>query len=407
MCIGNYVQRTMTDKIKIINAVFIVALLAFNAFSVEANSAEIPGDLDIKFGGFIKINAALAQKGVNGIDDASGTYNADLLFADDNKGSRFGINAKETRLHATFMRRDTPIGPIKAYAEGNFGAESNADGNSVEAYGSSNTRFVLRHAYVEAGNILIGQTISTFIDPKSFLDILDYGGNSATTFARQPQVRYTGTYQDVSLRLAVENPTSNLGDYDVTDDQRMPDFVGRIDYDPDWGHFSVAGIVRELRIDNGTFEAHKLTGGVIVTASGEIIEDRLELVAQYLRGGIGHYGAFSAFADGIVLEDEAGEKFIDPLKIQGVTVSATVRITDKLRSTFAGSWAENIDTGNNQQKLGTDHSIENVKSFHANIFYDLTDYFMLGFEYKKLIGELDDDTKPDVDRFQVSMIYSF
>ena len=397
----------MTNKIKVLNAVFIIAFLFFNAFLIEVKSAEITDDIDLEFGGFIKINAALAEKGVNGIDDASGTYNADLLFADDNKGTRFGLNAKETRIHATFIRRDTPIGPIKAYVEGNFGAESNADGNSVEAYGTSTTRFVLRHAYVETGNLLIGQTVSTFIDPKSFLDILDYGGNSATTYARQPQLRYTATFGDVSLRLAVENPTSNLGDYDVTDDQRMPDFVVRIDYDPDWGHFSVAGILRELRIDNGAFEAHKLTGGVIVTANGEIIKDRLELVAQYLRGGIGHYGAFSAFADGIVLEDDTGETFIDPLNIQGVTVSATFRITDKLRSTFAASWAESLDPGHNQQSFDTGHAIENVKPFHANIFYDLTDYFMLGLEYKKLIGELDDDTKLDVDRLQLSMIYSF
>ena len=162
-----------------------------------------------------------------------------------------------------------------------------------------------------------------------------------------------------------------------------------------------------MRIDNGIFEAHKLTGSVIVTANGKIIKDRLELVAQHLRGGIGHYGEFSAFADGIVLEDDLGEKFIDPLNIQGVTVSATFRITDKLRSTIATSWAESLDPGHNQQKFGTDHAIENVKSFHANIFYDLINYFMLGLKYNKLIGELDDDTKPNVDRLQLSMIYSF
>jgi len=381
----------------------IVAFIAFNVFMFDAKADEI----DVEFGGFIKINAALATKGVNGIDDASGTYNADLLFADDNKGSRFGINAKETRLYGSLTRNDTPIGPVKAYIEGNFGAESNADGNTVEAYGTSNTRFVLRHAYVEVGHFLIGQTVSTFIDPKSFLDIIDYGGNSATTYARQPQVRYTATYDSLSLRLAVENPTSNLGDYDVTDDQRIPDFVGRIDFDPAWGHFSVAGIVRELRIDNGQFEAHKLTGGFIITASTKVIADRLEFVAQYLRGGIGHYGAFSAFADGAVLDDEGGNKYIDPLNIQGITASGTVHITDKLRSTLAVSWAESLDPGLNQQKLGTDHAIENVKSFHANIFYDVMEDFMFGLEYKKLIGELSDGTKPNVDRLQLSMIYSF
>ncbi|MBT5187363.1 MAG: hypothetical protein HOM01_11180 [Kordiimonadaceae bacterium] len=393
----------MHCKNQIKKAALLVALIT----SITANSVTMSEEIDLKVGGFIKINAALANKGVNGIDDASGTYNADLLFAGENKGSRFGINAKETRLHLTLNRNDTPLGPIKAYIEGNFGAESNADGNTVEAYGTSNTRFVLRHAYVEVGNFLIGQTVSTFVDPNSFLDILDYGGNSATTFARQPQIRYTASSDNLSLRLALENPTSNLGDYDVTDDQRMPDFVGRVDFDPSWGHFSIAGIIRELRIDNGTFEAHKLTGGVIVTANKEIIKNRLALLAQYIRGGIGHYGAFSAFSDGAVLDDGVGGKFIDPIDIQGFTVGGTIYITDKLRSTIAGSYAQSLDPGLNQQTLGTGHAIENVKSFHANAFYDLTDDFMLGFEYKKLIGELSDDTKPDVDRFQVSMIYKF
>lgn len=391
------------EKTILIVVALVLLVLTMMIFVANVRAEEV----DLKFGGFIKINAALATKGVNGIDDASGTYNADLLFAHDNKGSRFGINAKETRLFVELNRHDTPIGPIKAYIEGNFGAESNADGNTVEAYGTSNTRFVLRHAYVEAGNILIGQTISTFVDPKGFLDILDYGGNSATTFARQPQLRYTATFNQISLRLAVENPTSNLGNYDVTDDQRMPDFVGRLDYDNQWVHLSVAGILRELRIDTGLFEAHKMTGGFIVTANANVIKDKFEITAQYLRGGIGHYGAFSAFADGAVLEDGLGERFIDPLNIQGITLGGTIYLTDNWRSTIVASWAESLDTGLNQQMLGTDHAIENVKSLHANIFHDLTDDLMVGFEYKKLIGNLTDQTKPNVDRYQLSMIYSF
>ena len=400
---SNFAQKGMLYKIKTVTISLIMSVFAFNGSIFETNA----GETQFNFGGIIKVNAALASKGINGIDDASGTYNADLLFANENKGTRFGINAKETRLYAGIRRNETPLGPIKAYVEGNFGVESNADGNTVEAYGTSNTRFVLRHAYVEFGRFLIGQTVSTFIDSKSFLDILDYGGNSATTYARQPQVRYSAKFNSFSLRMAVENPTSNLGEYDVTDDQRMPDFVGRIDLDPSWGHLSIAGIIRELRIDTTEFEAHQLTGGFIVTAHKEIIKGKLEVVIQYLRGGIGHYGAFSAFADGAVLEDDKGRKYIDPLNIQGATVGGTVHITDKLRSTVVASWAKNLDTGLNQQTLRTNHAIEKVKSFHVNIFYDVIEDFMIGLEYKKLIGELSDGIKPNVDRLQFSMIYGF
>lgn len=382
----------------------IMATSIISGINAHAEESEIG---EFKFGGFVKLSAAFATKGVNGIDDALGMYNADLLFADDNKGTRFGINAKETRLHVTYNKNETPVGPIKAYVEGNFGIDGNMDGNTLEAYGSNNARFVLRHAYVEVGEFLIGQTFSTFLDLSSFPDIIDYGGNAASVFARQPQIRYTKVINDFTLRLAVENPTSNLGYNLITDDQRMPDFVGRVDVDNDFGHFSVAGIIRELRIDNGIFEANELTGGVAVTAVKQVVKNKLDIMAQYIRGGIGHYGAFSAFSDGIILEDENGQKYIDPLDLQGATISATLHWSETLRSTFVGSWAESIEQGKNAQTLGTGRSIEMVKSFHANLYYNLTESFLIGFEYKKLIGRLSDNTKPNVDRYQASVIYTF
>ncbi|MBL4602024.1 MAG: porin [Emcibacteraceae bacterium] len=380
-----------------------VAMITFMPTFVDAKAS----DIDFKLGGFIKVNAALNTNGINGIDDASGSYNADLLFAHENKGTRFGFNSKETRLHGTLIKNDSSIGRIKAYVEGNFGVESGADGNAVEAYGTNNTRFVLRHAYVEVGNFLIGQTISTFIDPRSFLDILDYGGNAAIVFARQTQIRYTAKLDDFTVRVSAENPTANLGYNLITDDQRFPDLVGRIDFDPTWGHFSVAGIAREIRIDTDVYEAHQLTGGFVATANKEIIAGKIEIMAQYIRGGIGHYGAFSAFSDGIILTDDNGTKYIDPVNIQGVTVGTSIKWTEKFKSTFMGSWAENLDTGHNTQTLGTGHSIENVKSLHANLYYNLTEELLFGFEYKKMIGELSDDTKPNVNRYQLTMIFNF
>lgn len=360
-----------------------------------------------EFGGFVKVSSAFSTKGTNGIDDALGLYNADLLFAGENKGTRFGISAKETRIFVTYKENGTPIGPIKAYIEGNFGVDGNNDGNTIEAYGSSNHRFVLRHAYIEVGDFLVGQTYSTFLDPVSAPQILDYGGNAASVFARQPQIRFTKRLNDFTFRISVENPTSNLGTGLITDDQRIPDFVGRVDLDLDKFHLSVAGILRELRIDNDEFEAHARTGGVAVTASKMVFDERLNLMAQYIRGGIGHYGSFSAFADGIILEDDQGKKYIDPLNFHGVTGSATIYLNNKLSTTVVGSWTKNLDPGNNTQTLGTGHAIEVVKSLHANVYYNITEKLLAGIEYKKLIGELSDDSRPNVDRYQVSMIYTF
>lgn len=387
---------------KILATLLVVLITTYGGITgVEAE------ETGFKFGGFVKVSAAVSSKGLNGIDDALGLYNADLLFADDNKGSRFGISAKETRLHVSYAKGDTSIGRVNAYVEGNFGVDGNGDANTIEAYGSSNQRFVLRHAYVEVGKFLIGQTFSTFLDPVSAPQVIDYGGNAASVFARQPQVRFTQKLGMFTVRLAAENPTSNLGYNLITDDQRIPDFIGRVDIDGDFGHISIAGIIRELRIDNGEFEAHKLTGGIAVTASKEIIKNRLTTMMQYTRGGIGHYGSFSAFSDGIVLEDAQGQAFIDPVNFHGFTGSATLNWTDKLSTTIVGSYTENLDPGLNTMTLGSGHSIENVKSLHANLYYNVTDDLLLAFEYKKLIGELSDGTKPNVDRFQTSVIFTF
>lgn len=386
----------------LIRASFVIYVIVF-AHTTNANADQSKFD----FGGFIKVSTALSTKGTNGIDDALGLYNADLLFAGDNKGTRFGISAKETRLFMSYEEPETPVGPIKTYIEGNFGVDGNNDGNTIEAYGSTNHRFVLRHAYIEIGDFLIGQTFSTFLDPVSSPQVIDYAGNAASVFARQPQIRFTKKISDFTMRLSIENPTSNLGANLITDDQRVPDFVMRIDLDNDFGHLSVAGIVRELRVDNGEFEAHSLTGGIAVTASKQIVKNRLDIMVQYIRGGIGHYGSFSAFADGIILEDDQGQKYIDPLDFHGITGSTTIHWTDKLNSTFVGSWTENLDLGQNTQTLGTSHSIEIVKSFHANLFYNLTEKLLLGIEYKKLIGRLSDNTSPNVDRYQAAMVYAF
>ena len=382
------------------------SLVIFITMFAEITSVKAD-ETGFKFGGFVKLSAAVTTKGLNGIDDALGLYNADLLFADDQKGSRFGISAKETRLHVNYSKNDTSVGRINAYIEGNFGVDGNGDANTIEAYGSSNHRFVLRHAYIEVGDFLIGQTFSTFLDLISAPQVIDFGGNAASVFARQPQVRFTKKMGLFTIRLAAENPTSNLGYNLITDDQRIPDFVGRVDFDGNLGHLSVAGIIRELRIDNGEFEAHKLTGGIAITVSKEIVKNKLSTMAQYIRGGIGHYGSFSAFSDGIILVDAAGKMFIDPLNFHGFTGSVTLNWTDDISTTIVGSYTKNLDPGQNTMTLGSGHSIENVKSFHANLYYNVTEDLLFAFEYKKLIGELSDETEPNIDRFQVSAVFTF
>lgn len=201
------------------------ATLPMMMLSPLTNSYAEEPELD--FGGFIKISAAATTDGVAGFDDAAGFYNADLLFADSDQGTRFGLDARETRLHLTYRHSDTPIGPVKVYIESNFGGEGSTNGNANETYGNHQLSLVLRHAYIETNGFLIGQTFSTFSDLSIVTNILDYGGNAGMIFSRNPQIRYTHQVGDFTLKMALENASSTFDYNNVTDDQRLPDFVGR------------------------------------------------------------------------------------------------------------------------------------------------------------------------------------
>ena len=60
-----------------------------------------------------------------------------------------------------------------------------------------------------------------------------------------------------------------------------------------------------------------------------------------------------------------------------------------------GPGQKTLDPGNNTQTLGTGHAIEQVKSMHANVYYNITKKLLIGVEYKKLIGALSDGSKPN------------
>ena len=74
------------------------------------------------------------------------------------------------------------------------------------------TRPVLRHAYVQWGNWLVGQTWSNFMDVATLPEAVDFiGPTDGTTFVRQPQVRYTMG----GFSLSAENRETTILPYDV------------------------------------------------------------------------------------------------------------------------------------------------------------------------------------------------
>ena len=105
----------------------------------------------------------------------------------------------------------------------------------------------LRHFYFEWGNLLIGQTWSTFmivVVP----DDLDFAGAAeGLVFNRQPQIRYT--YRD--WQFAIENPETTLMAYQdptiiETEKEIVPDIIVRRNFKLKRGFIGVSLLNRVL-----------------------------------------------------------------------------------------------------------------------------------------------------------------
>lgn len=151
----------------------------------------------------------------------------------------------------------------------------------------------LRHAYLTYNNWLVGQTWSNFMDTSALLDSVDFvGPTDAVVFVRQPQVRYTSGPWTVS----VESPETTVQPFGggarviAGDNGAIPDVIARYTHKADWGHFSVAGMARQLKYEP-VAGAESTDTGFGATASGLVkLGDSTDIRYQVSAGeGIGRY----------------------------------------------------------------------------------------------------------------------
>src|SRR5712691_11419611 len=128
------------------------------------------------------------------------------------------------------VRQPSAWGEIKAFISFDFSASNtntilNNNQGSVNGY---IPRF--REGYATFGGLLVGQTQGTFVDNDSGPTLLDFGGQTGSTFvSRTPQVRYTYPLGNGwSLAASAENPNPNFagpfGPY-FTDTNQIPNMA--------------------------------------------------------------------------------------------------------------------------------------------------------------------------------------
>jgi outer membrane murein-binding lipoprotein Lpp len=316
----------------------------------------------------------------------------------------FYMHAKQTRLGFA-SSSTTDYGQFNVKLEGDFYGAGGNDKYS-NSYG-----FRIRRAYGELGNLLAGQEWSTFIDLSMYPETIDFGGAAGSLFMRQAMIRWTQPFTGGSFMFALENPSPTLVGKSLDEEdawstfhmdgsgEYMPDFIARINYDAGIAHFSAAGMVRELIVDDGVYDDSEWGAAVSLNANINTFgKDHLHLEVNY-GNALGRY-----------MEAEFADAFLNPVTHDielsdqwGGFVSYHHFWTDALRSSIVYSLAER----DNDLDYVTDAVDKKYQSVHANLIWSPVARVNIGVEYIWGYREVENGEDGDMNRVQTAFQYKF
>jgi hypothetical protein len=362
------------------------------------------------YGGFIKLDAMVTDTSDGKIADGSSGRLFYLPGTIPVAGNDVGGGDPYTDFHAQFSRfwfsadRTTDTGDkFKAYIEADFfGGGSNALAGNETA---TNTYAVtLRQAYVSWNNWLAGQTWSNFQDVAALPDAVDFVGTTdGTIFVRQAQLRYTQGPWSFSL----ENPQTTVTSYlnssgrFNTGDNIAPDLTARWLTKGDWGHFTVAALLRQFKYENLATGQDETAGGAALSVSGKFNLGDNDDIRYAVNGGqgIGRYLAFGLGTDTV----QAADGSLEALDGYGGFVAWRHAFSPKLRSNLMYAAAQ-FDN----DPLLTGYGVtERAQSWHANLIYSPFPKLDIGAELSWGQRQLEDDREGDLRRLQTTVKFNF
>jgi hypothetical protein len=322
-----------------------------------------------------------------------------------NEGTDFDAHAKQTRL---ILGTDTPLSggdKVSTRFEFDFFGTITGDQRSTNAYAAT-----LRHAYVQWGHWLAGQTWSNFQDATVLVDSVDYiGATDGTVFVRQPQIRFTTG----GLSLSLENSETTITPYCnplattpcgntriTTDDSSFPDLTARYTWKGTWGSLSLAGLARELKYQTtGTGAFDTTTWSAAGSLSGKFNIGKDDIRFMLLGGNLGRYVALNLTNDAVL--DSHG----DLQSIDGVAGFVAYRHvwSDRWRSNLYFAMGEY----NNDEKLTGGFVNKSSESWTINTWFTPVPKLDVGAEYRHAVRELENGDDGSFDRLQFTTKYSF
>ncbi|WP_371192926.1 DcaP family trimeric outer membrane transporter [Glaciecola sp. SC05] len=371
------------------------------ALMLSANAnADLISDTEFGLTGSIKVDALFSNY-------SNGTLPAQSLGRDFyvpgatpvggvKESTQFDAHAKQTRFRFTSTTDAGNNNIIKGIFELDFLVTPGGNERVSNSYVPR-----IRHAFVEYSGWTIGQTWTTFQDIKTLPESVDFiGVPDGIAFNRQALLRYqTGAWE-----FALENSESTITPFGggariVSDDGFIPDAVVRYTHKADWGHFSVATLLRQLSYETATIDESASSYGISMN-SKIYVGDRDDLRISFTSGiGLGRYLAINA-SNGAVLDSNSN---LSAIESSGFTIAYRKVWSGKIRSNFMFA-ALSVD---NDIALTGATATQSTYSVSANIMYSPVAKITFGAEIKRANREIESGISGDMTRLQFMAKYSF
>ena len=381
--------RALSARVSSYSFPFVVLALAGTASAVQQTPTQPmtpppkgiqleTGDYTWKLGGYLKVDL------IHDFDEIGSTDSFDVRTIPTTEtadGDATRIHARQTRINLD-VTGPTSAGPFRAFVEGDFFSDQNG--------------FRMRHAYGTIGEVLGGQTWSTFMDEDAMPETLDFESPVAFPLVRQAQVRWTHQLGDGNyFALALEDPDSDvIGPTGVTGTAKepLPDVNARVRWKNPRGHVQLGlfGGMARFDPDVGSPDDVVLWGLNLSTKTDTWGED--SAIAQVTYGdGVGRYRGGTTAAP-----DASGD--LEAIPVLGLMGSYEHHWCDEYRSTIGYSWGEgDIPDG------APPTSNEELDYGFANFIWQFCNRAWAGVEYLYGARQTTDDAEGHANRLQLAL----
>ena len=314
--------------------------------------------------------------------------NAVALEGNNESSDRLRSTLSATRLGLDFK---SPVGDqdVKGKIEVDFLGGSNFD----------NLR--IRHAYLNYGNWLIGQTWSNFAVPDYMPETVDALAYAGGAVKRTPQVRYIAKFSpQTNLVVAAEDPKDNS----IT--QRLPALTARLNHQfADNMSVSARAMGHEKRINSD----EEMAWGVGLGAKYDVTPSTtLKADYYHVKGD----SSFVSFANTGTIQGANG---LEQSEFDSITVGLTQKFNEKLRGTVGYGYmsfdqdADYLAATPADKRTGVNKDLWQA---WANVFYSPIKPVSLGLEYvygerEAVVPAADGSKTGEDNRINMVAIYNF